>query len=254
MRNQAEDDSHIPLSKLSSVRRRSGRLRKWHTNRGHLKLRDKWRRIRQWCSLQFYETWLFEICFITLSLGCIAVVVTVLRVFDRKPQPDFPSGITLNAIVSTLGTASKAALIFVVTASLSQLKWGWYHDRQSLNDIQCFDDASRGPLGSLLLLTEIPARSMASFGALITVVALAFDPFLQQVLTFYPQTVYSQANNYKTKAISGFTVHLIWDFLRASIEEYGRIHPNLSESQTVPLATVHGQYSILSGGATSAKL
>ena len=120
MDDQADDNSYILQSKPSPVRPGPTGIRP----QSHANSRGVRGRIRRWCYRRFYETWLFEICIIALSLGCIAGVVIVLRVFDGKPQPDFPSGITLNAIVSILGTSSKAALIFVVATSLSQLKWG----------------------------------------------------------------------------------------------------------------------------------
>jgi hypothetical protein len=46
------------------------------------------------------------------------------------------------------------------------------------------DSASRGPLGSTILLFSLRARPLASFGAIITILALAFDPFIQQILQY----------------------------------------------------------------------
>jgi hypothetical protein len=46
------------------------------------------------------------------------------------------------------------------------------------------DAASRGPLGSVVLLFSLRARPLASIGAVITIFALAFDPFIQQILQY----------------------------------------------------------------------
>ncbi|KAE8136997.1 hypothetical protein BDV38DRAFT_283388 [Aspergillus pseudotamarii] len=49
---------------------------------------------------------------------------------------------------------------------------------------QAFDSASRGPWGSINILWSHRASSLASLGALITVLALVFDPFIQQILSY----------------------------------------------------------------------
>jgi hypothetical protein len=46
------------------------------------------------------------------------------------------------------------------------------------------DAASRGPLGSAILLFTLRARPLASLGAAITILALAFDPFIQQIVQY----------------------------------------------------------------------
>ncbi|KAL4884734.1 hypothetical protein BJY04DRAFT_181904 [Aspergillus karnatakaensis] len=50
--------------------------------------------------------------------------------------------------------------------------------------MQLFDDASRGPLGSILILFRRKTWSLVSLGAAITLLALAFDPFMQQLLSY----------------------------------------------------------------------
>jgi hypothetical protein len=39
-----------------------------------------------------------------------------------------------------------------LSSGTSQLKWDWFRKTKYKEDIQLFDDASRGPLGSLDLL------------------------------------------------------------------------------------------------------
>jgi hypothetical protein len=52
----------------------------------------------------------------------------------------------------------------------------------SLCSIQ--DAASRGPLGSAILLLALRTRPLASLGAVITIFAVAFDPFIQQIIRY----------------------------------------------------------------------
>jgi hypothetical protein len=46
------------------------------------------------------------------------------------------------------------------------------------------DAASRGPMGSAILLLTFRVRPLASLGAVITILALAFDPFIQQIVQY----------------------------------------------------------------------
>lgn len=141
------------------------------------------------------NTWLAEILALTFSAACLIAIIVVLRVYDSKTIPEIPFGLTLNAIVSILAAGSKSSLLLAVAGAISQLKWNWFTtQRRKLEDIQEFDDASRGPGGSLTLLFTINIRSLASIGALVTILTLAYDPFVQQVL-IYPVRVIEQASN-----------------------------------------------------------
>lgn len=137
------------------------------------------------------DTWVPEIIAIVLSTTCLIAIAIVLRIFTGKVAPTLPYGITLNAVTATLATASRSMLIYTVAAAISQLKWCWYQKKRRLQDLQIFDDASRGPWGSITLLFSQRATSMASLGALVTVLALAFDPFVQLILTYPSRPVVS---------------------------------------------------------------
>jgi hypothetical protein len=53
-------------------------------------------------------------------------------------------------------------------------------------DLQTFDDASRGPLGAISLIVRIRwGATIASFGALLTILALGQDAFYQQIYSTY---------------------------------------------------------------------
>ncbi|KAK5739083.1 hypothetical protein LTR17_005603 [Elasticomyces elasticus] len=136
-----------------------------------------WRRI-------MLDSWAPEIIAITFSTACIVAIAAVLKFYEGKSTPRLPYGITLNAVISILATASRSLLIFTVAAAIGQSKWCWYRRERGVNDIQSFDEASRGPWGSVMLLFSRRAQSLAAMGAAITVLALAFDPFVQQILTY----------------------------------------------------------------------
>ena len=160
------------------------------------------------------DTWLWEGTAVVFSILCFTAIFCVVRVYDQKASPTLPYGITLNSVISILGTASKSSLIFAVGESLGQLKWMWFWGtKRRLRDFQSFDSASRGPWGSSIILFEHKGNSIASIGALIIILALAFDPFLQQVLTF-PLRQTSGPSNLNPQDSSFNQVHNIlplWD-------------------------------------------
>lgn len=107
---------------------------------------------RRWTPL-ILNTWLCEILAIIFSFACFIAITCVLWVFNDKPPPDFAYGFTLNAIISILATASKSSLIYVIGECIGQLKWIWFYQKEKkrLYDMDLFDNASRGPLGSFAL-------------------------------------------------------------------------------------------------------
>jgi len=72
------------------------------------------------------DTWFPEILAVAFSTGCLIAIVAVLLAYNDKTVPQLPYGITLNAIVSILATASRSSLIYTVATSISQLKWCWF--------------------------------------------------------------------------------------------------------------------------------
>ena len=61
----------------------------------------------------------------------------------------------LNGILSILSTVAKASMLLAVSASISQFKWLRFRNSgkaRSLQDIQVYDNASRGPWGALEML------------------------------------------------------------------------------------------------------
>ncbi|ROV89598.1 hypothetical protein VMCG_09925 [Cytospora schulzeri] len=73
---------------------------------------------------------------------------------------------------------------------ISQFKWLWFNQPRELADLERLDKASRGTWGSfLLLITRVPRLNaiwLANLGAVITIAALAVDPFSQQIIQSEP--------------------------------------------------------------------
>ena len=131
------------------------------------------------------DSWLCESIAMCFSVGCLMAIAFTVRTYDGQRIPELMSGLTLNAIISVLSTASRASLIFVVSATLGQLKWCWLRTSgRQIHDIQAIDDASRGPLGALGVLLSWTGGSLAALASAITLLMIAFGPFLQQLVEY----------------------------------------------------------------------
>lgn len=119
-----------------------------------------------------------------------ALVVLLLQM-DGIPLVHWWYPIQPNSLIAVLTTIAKTALMVPAASCISQLKWHHYQRAQRLVDLQLFDDASRGPWGSAVLITRLIAysRSLIAIGlACITIIALGIDPCAQQVLEFPVQS------------------------------------------------------------------
>ncbi|KAJ5710998.1 hypothetical protein N7488_005154 [Penicillium malachiteum] len=136
-----------------------------------------------WSSIPL-DTWILEGASLSFSVACLISIHGILITYNGKERPNFVYSISLNAIISVLATGCKSSLVFVVGEGISQLKWLWFQNRRELSYMQTFEDASRGPLGSIALLFRHQGRSLASLGAIVLIFMLAFDPFVQQILSY----------------------------------------------------------------------
>ncbi|KAK2015112.1 hypothetical protein LZ32DRAFT_646084 [Colletotrichum eremochloae] len=155
-----------------------------------------------------WMVWWMEIFSSVLALGCIIVIVVILSIHQGKPLPSWPRLISINSLISIFTAVFKASLTLPVAEGLGQLKWNWFDRPHKLGDLVLFDNASRGPWGSLQLIMKYIPRPdrgyLAGLGAFITVAALAIDPFSQAIINHescevtadFGQAEVSRANNY----------------------------------------------------------
>lgn len=115
-----------------------------------------------------------------------------------------------NTLISVLTTIGQTLMMVPVTACIGQLKWKYFRRARHLHHMQLMDDASRGPWGSLLLLSRLASTraATASLLALVTIMALGIGPSAQQILEFRPAQVLLKnatagigfATNYSSKS------------------------------------------------------
>ncbi|TRX96904.1 hypothetical protein FHL15_002210 [Xylaria flabelliformis] len=125
--------------------------------------------------------WLWEFSLWATSSAAFGAQLAVLYAYAASPLPDLPYGITLNALISTLSAFSTSTLIAVASSIVGQQKWVHLSRAEvSLSDITLYDEASRGPLGSLILLVKAREWGITSIATVVIVLSLAITPFVQQ--------------------------------------------------------------------------
>ncbi|EXJ63428.1 uncharacterized protein A1O5_11477 [Cladophialophora psammophila CBS 110553] len=159
-------------------------------------------RLRRFIS-QWNNWWILEIAAGMLNIVCLIIIIILLDHFDGKPLSRWHSRITPNAMISVLATVSKSSVLLPVAECISQLTWLQFQRPHSLQLIQEFDEASRGALGSFQILFSTEAIA-AWFGATITLMALAFEPFVQQVLLLQTRQVLLNITNTQVPVSSTF--------------------------------------------------
>lgn len=123
------------------------------------------------------------------SVGCMVSIAVILVKMKDQPLSRWTFFLSLPATVAIFATASKSTAALAVAACISQSKWLHFSmATRILGDLDLFEEASRGPIGSLKLLATRP-RGLASIGAVATVLALGLDVFIQQVIRFSPVDV-----------------------------------------------------------------
>lgn len=124
-------------------------------------------------------TWPLQILAIFGSALSMVAIGILLAHFNNQPIFDW-NGVTLNAIIAVFSAILKALLAYTLSECLGQAKWIWFSSQQrTLSDIDLIDSVSRGPLGSFKILTQPAARSFISMGAIIVILSVAIDPFIQ---------------------------------------------------------------------------
>ena len=134
------------------------------------------------------DSWWPEVAALTVSFAFLVETTIILRYYNGNPVSRLPLGLTLNTMLALLAAGSKSSLIFSVAATMSQSKWCWLRTerggRRRLHHLQVVEEASRGPLGSVMLLMGHTKTSLLYMGAVITILSLAYEPFIQQVVSY----------------------------------------------------------------------
>lgn len=113
---------------------------------------SRWHRFSKLFAFEQHH-WSLELAAIGLSISSLAAIIILLTLYDTKPLVSWTWTVSFNAVISTLSATSRATLAFAISACISQGKWNWYRTRnEQVVAFDRFEEASRGPWGSLRLL------------------------------------------------------------------------------------------------------
>jgi hypothetical protein len=119
-------------------------------------------------------------------------------------------------------------MLMVIGEGLGQLKWNHFENRpRRLMEFELFDTASRGPWGSATLLYHVNIRAWAaSAGALLTILALAMDPFVQQVIYYDSRLVDVNNSTSTIQAARIYDMDSAWETSTdaSSYTVYSKLH------------------------------
>ena len=103
----------------------------------------------------FVDWWMGELLAIFSSTITLLAIIVILCKYNDRPPPAWPHDVPLNFIVATLATVSKSSLLLTMASAIGQFKWLWMSlEQRRLQDLQAFDEATRGPLGASKLLAS----------------------------------------------------------------------------------------------------
>lgn len=141
-----------------------------------------------------HKFWLFEFGASLVSIFIFGAILIVLKKHDHKmyvdglkDDPNKRPGIF--PVLAILSAIMRAVMLLPVATAIGQLKWGWFRSERRLVDIEKFDEASRGMLGSLKLIWTLRFRNIAVIGAALTILALPLDAVIQSSVRLQLQRV-----------------------------------------------------------------
>lgn len=130
--------------------------------------------------------WYWDFAGATVAAICMVLVAVVLFEADEMALEAWPLAISPNTVVSVLTTVARTALLVPLGSSISQLKWRHILlQARPLEHLQLFDNASRGPWGSVLMIRHLLLQSkLACALALATILTLGISPSAQVILEY----------------------------------------------------------------------
>lgn len=163
------------------------------------------------CTSLRWSTWGQQWWAMLGAFTVLIAMIILLDSFDGRPIFSW-NGITLNTITSILSVTVKAAALFVIAECMAQWKWILFaREQRPLIDFDRLDGVTRGPMGSLRLILKTRGAFIAQFGAVLTLVALALDPFAQQLVQLREDIVFGPVVNGSVSVVPKAQTYSIGD-------------------------------------------
>lgn len=130
------------------------------------------------------QVWLWELASTLVALLSTLAIFLILLLHNGQLLRDWSFYFTLNSLLSIFSTVLRIALVVAISSAIFQLGYVWFTQQRPLGDLEVFNTASRGVAGSLPLIWLQRGRGWASLGALLFILVLLSDTFVQQIVTF----------------------------------------------------------------------
>ncbi|KAI8268942.1 hypothetical protein K4K58_003372 [Colletotrichum sp. SAR11_239] len=143
-------------------------------------------------------------------VGAVCALITMVALLGKfNNRPIFSEmGVTLNTGISVLSVTFKAAVAFTLSECIAQWKWILYaREERLMIDFDRIDGAARGPTGSLRVLLRTRGAHIVQLGAILTLSAIALDPFAQQLLRIREDITYEKSTNNSSALVSKATTY-----------------------------------------------
>ncbi|KAF2830931.1 hypothetical protein CC86DRAFT_283595 [Ophiobolus disseminans] len=107
------------------------------------------------------QGWTAEICSCAFAVLSTISLAVMLWEHEGKALPEKQRSIAMNSIIAMFALLIRASIGVVLAEGTSQSKWQWYQRPRQLADMERFDAASRGALGSIMLLCRLPHKRLS---------------------------------------------------------------------------------------------
>jgi hypothetical protein len=133
-----------------------------------------------------YGPWRWDFLALCFACALLAAGIAILASYNGLGLSEWHASISINTIVSTISTVAMFTLMNPLGGALGQCKWLLFsRSQRTLSHLGHIDGASRGPYGSIKLFYRRNwYGTLPALGALLMVVTLAVNPFLQQLIHY----------------------------------------------------------------------
>lgn len=120
----------------------------------------------------------------------MAVILTIPLSVNEMALAQWRFCVQINTLIAIFLTLGRLAVMLTLAEGMGQLKLNIFKlfkgKEGRLNHLRPCDDSGQGPCGALMYFVEIrkDISKLASRGAALTILALVFDPFTQQILHY----------------------------------------------------------------------
>lgn len=132
----------------------------------------------------YWKNWKYESAACLLVLSGPLIIFGTLYPHNGQPSPQWPLDVSINSLLSVYALILKASIGLILTSCIGQLQWKWFAlESRPLYDMVRFDQATRDAGGALnLIWRQRIQQPLTTLGCAITILAVAVDPFVQQLL------------------------------------------------------------------------